>query len=86
MLEFSRCRYPRILNNKRLVDYNEIDSLAHLLLWLTHSYRENEFIHLYTNETTNAGTPILLLITNKRILIIDVIQISSPVIIFEVVP
>lgn len=85
MLEFSRCRYPRIFHNKRVVDYNEINSLGHLLLWLTHSYRENEFIHLYTNETTNAGTPILLLITNKRVLIIDMVQLSFPVIVFEVV-
>ena len=84
MIGFTRSRFPRKLHNHCLEDYNEINALGHWLLWLAGTYRENEQTHLLTNETTSAGTPIILLITTKRVLVIDMTELPHPVLLFEV--
>ena len=68
----------------KLTDYNEVDAIGHLLLWLADSYREHEVIRLLTNITTNAGTAILLMITTKRVILLETVQLPHPLVVFEV--
>ena len=84
MLGYTRCRFPRSIDHNQITDYNEYNAISHFILYLANSYRENEVIQLITNEVTNADLSILLLITSKRVLLLDLSQIELPVLLFEV--
>ena len=55
-----------------------------LLLWLVKSEGENEVVKVISNLTTLGATPLLLLITTKRVLLLKVMEIAHPLIVFTV--
>lgn len=82
---FSRVRPPRTIGeNGQITDYNEVDAIGRLLLYESGSNRGNEACLLLSNATTKGGTSILLMLTDKRLLVFGSADLINMVLIFEV--
>ena len=82
---FSRVRPPRtIAENGQITDYNEVDAIGRLLLFVSGSTRGDEACLLLSNATTKGGTSILLMLTDKRVLVFSSADVINMVLIFEV--
>ena len=82
---FSRVRPPQPINeNGQVNDYNEVDAIGRLLLWVSGSGRRDEPTLLISNATTKGGTSIMIMMTEKRLLLFNVADITDMHLIFEV--
>lgn len=80
-----RVRFPRFLSpSAGLEVYDVVAAAGRLLLWLVKSEGENEVVKVISNFTTLGATPLLLLITTKRVLLLKVTEIAHPLIVFTV--
>lgn len=80
-----RVRFPRLLNpSTGLETYDVVAAAGKLLLWLVKDEYENEVVRVISNLTTIGATPLLLLITTKRVLLLKVTEITHPLIVFTV--